>query len=502
MSMEANLPVIVGVAGVLDRNPRRGEEKESLVLVKEALVLAAKDAGSLELLNQLDEINLVNMVSWPYPDITGRLAALLPAPSQPHIVHGDLGGESPVRFINQLAQAIAREEIQIGGVCGGEARRSAMKALKHHQIPSHWTRPREEGFSEDPFDKVNPYARNYGLHVPTDVYPLYENSVYGANGQNFEEAQKESALIWHNFSKIAAQNPYAWISKVKTEQELLTVGEHNRMIAFPYPKWMVANNSVNSSAALIICSVAKAKELNIPKEKWVFIGAGAAANEPVDFLKRDNYHHSASMEVVLEKVLAFNHLEAKDLDLLELYSCFPCVPKMARRILKRPASDALSTIGGLTFAGAALNNYMTAAACGMVRTLRKGQDTGLLYGNGEYVTKNHALILSRRAPSLETILRDYSVQEEADARRGPIPELIEQFNGEAALETYSVTYDREGPKNAVLVCRNQLNQRFLANLPLTDQAGLRYLLNPISSLVGRKGIVWREEHKNYWRFKV
>ena len=54
--------------------------------------------------------------------------------------------------------------------------------------------------------------------------------------------------------------------------------------------------------------------------------------------------------------------------------------------------------GGLTFFGAPLNTYMTHAACAMVRELRDGGKLGLLYGQGEFVTKHHALVLSRQAP--------------------------------------------------------------------------------------------------------
>ena len=107
----------------------------------------------------------------------------------------------------------------------------------------------------------------------------------------------------------------------------------------------------------------------------------------------------------------------KAFDAIELYSCFPCVPKMARRTLGLGPDVQPTVTGGLTFFGAPLNTYMTHAACAMVRKLRDGAKLGLLYGQGGFVTKHHALVLSPQAPR-QTLAQDTSVQAEADRNRG------------------------------------------------------------------------------------
>ena len=81
--------------------------------------------------------------------------------------------------------------------------------------------------------------------------------------------------------------------------------------------------------------------------------------------------------------------------------------------------EATPTVtGGLSLFGAPLNNYMTHATCAMVRVLRSGDaETGLLYGQGEYVTKHHALVVARRPPDMP--LDDtYDLQARADSKRG------------------------------------------------------------------------------------
>ena len=103
------------------------------------------------------------------------------------------------------------------------------------------------------------------------------------------------------------------------------------------------------------------------------------------------------MEAVLEAAAALGG--SAGFDLVELYSCFPCMPQMARRTLGLGPEAVPSVAGGLTFFGAPLNNYMGHAAVAMVRRLRDapgGGGVGLLYGQGGYVTKHHALVVANR----------------------------------------------------------------------------------------------------------
>ena len=62
-------------------------------------------------------------------------------------------------------------------------------------------------------------------------------------------------------------------------------------------------------------------------------------------------------------------------------------PKLARRTLGLGLDHPTSVTGGLSFFGGPLNNYMSHAACAMVREVRAGAKLGLIYGQGEFVTK-------------------------------------------------------------------------------------------------------------------
>src|SRR5439155_22308337 len=122
---------------------------------------------------------------------------------------------------------------------------------------------------------------------------------------------------------------------------------------------------------------------------------------------RDQFQHSHAQDAVLERVRDQAGSVA-DIEVVELYSCYPVVPKMARRTLGLSANAQMTATGGLSFFGATFSNYMTNAAAGLVRVLRQRPGKlALLYGQGEYVTKHHALILASREPDRTMLDPEY-----------------------------------------------------------------------------------------------
>src|SRR3546814_10354199 len=177
--------------------------------------------------------------------------------------------------------------------------------------------------------------------------------------------------------------------------EIRAVTERNRPSALPYAKRMVAKSSVNQGAGFIVASLAEARRRGIAEDRLIHVGMGAAAREPASILKRDRYDHSVSMETAITRTLALNAMTAGDFDHVELYSCFPCVPKMARRILGWPWDRPATVFGGLTFGGGPIANYMSHAIVSMVETLRREGRYGFLFANGGFATDNHCIVLGK-----------------------------------------------------------------------------------------------------------
>jgi acetyl-CoA C-acetyltransferase len=160
---------------------------------------------------------------------------------------------------------------------------------------------------------------------------------------------------------------------------------------------------------------------------------------------------------------------------------------MARRTLKLGAEVQPTVAGGLTFFGAPLNDYMAHAACAMVRALRGGARLGLLYGQGGFVTKHHALVLSRQAPR-HALAQESSVQAEADATRRPVPSFVTEAAGKAAVESFTVIYRRGGEaERGVVMLRTAEDARALARVPARDGATLAHLTRMDRSPVGSLG---------------
>lgn len=478
------IPVIAGIGEIMDRPKDVIQSLEPLALMTEAARRADTDARGL--LREVDSIDIIALVSWRYDDVGAQLAERLGL-SPRRNVYGAIGGESPVRFLHEAARRIASGESSVGLIVGAEAQ-YAVGHAKRANVDLPWTpyaasAPKMKRAAE----YVHSLGHKLGVAWPISVYPFYDAATAHAWGQTPAEAQAESALLWSRYAAAAARNPFAWIKTPLTPAEIATVTPDNRIIGWPYTKRMVANPHVNQGAAVIVTSLAKACAAGIPEHQLVFIGAGASANEPRDWLARDTYHANPAQDAVLASMLQQAGGDGARFDALELYSCFPVVPKMARRNLRLTASVEPSVTGGLSFFGGPLNVYMAHAACAMTRSIRDGASLGLLYGQGEFVTKHHALLLARE-PQADTALQDAGAQAKADAQRGPIPPTDETPDGKAAIETFTIPHDTSGqPIQGVVIARLRNGARTLARVPAAHTDDLALLMSRDAYPIGVRG---------------
>ncbi|MBC7769381.1 MAG: acetyl-CoA acetyltransferase [Phycisphaerales bacterium] len=493
----ARIPVIVGVGQVNDRPADPFAGLDSLGLMLEAARAADADAGG-GWLKRLDSIAVVDQISFPeLGDVSLALAAGLEASPRLCTKTKYPSGASPILLLNEAANRIAAGEIESALIVGGEALRTAAqrKTAQGGGTSSDHEATRRVSTRAEP-----DYRQRYGLVAPVDVYPLYENAMRAALGQSLAQAQHESAEIWSRMSEVAAGNEAAWIRKAYTTDEIATPSPENRPIAFPYTKLVVANSSVNQGAAFIVTSLAAARRQGVPEERLVYVGYGAAADEAGNILHRDRYDASASMDVSLRRALALSGLESADLDCVELYSCFPCVPKLARRVIGWPAEKPITVFGGLTFGGGPIGNYMSHAVASMTGRLRDGAAHGLLFANGGYATQNHTIVLSRDARLAVREARAFNFQAEADAARLPVPPIDETYVGPARIETYTVFYNRDGqPRSGVVVARTPNGARFLAQVKGDDADTVALLTSGDTEAVGAEGSAVREADLTIWR---
>jgi hypothetical protein len=134
---------------------------------------------------------------------------------------------------------------------------------------------------------------------------------------------------------------------------------------------------------------------------------------------------------------------------------------------------------------------MTHAASSMVRALRGQQNSiGLLYGQGGYLTKHHAIVLGSQASNTSQLSHAYSVQDIADSRRSSVPELNLTFKGQAAIETFTVLYKRDASiSHGVVILRSADGTRQLAKVNSADIFSMQALTNLHKSPIGLSGRV-------------
>lgn len=503
--MEADahhIPVIIGIGEITQKKVADlSQALEPLALIEQSVRLALQDAGGLNA-GAIDSVRVVGQASWTYRDLAGAVAKRLGL-RHAHTFNGPMGGESPVRLLVDAAADIAAGRSSVALLCGAEALRTLAMYGAAGRTPA-WSDRDPDARLPVAEDFVSESAARYGLALPLDVYPLYENALRAHWGQSLEEAQAESGEIGSSMSRVAAANPYAWGGKFRSAADVVGVSEDNRPVTFPYQKFMVANLAVNQGSAVVLTSLARAREAGIADEQLVYVWGGAGAHEPYDFLARDRYDHAPAMAAVLSHTLARHALTSADVQLFELYSCFPCVPKLARRQLGLPVDAAMTVAGGLTFFGGPGNNYMTHGVTGMVRALRDGGgECGLLYGNGEYVTKHHAAIVSRRPPPDGVLVANDDLQPAVDAAYGPVPVLVEAYEGPCTIETFQLRFDAKGrPERATVIARTPNGERSLARVTEAEGDVLAWLASGRDEPVGRAGCIFeRGDGWTHFAFK-
>jgi hypothetical protein len=260
---------------------------------------------------------------------------------------------------------------------------------------------------------------------------------------------------------------------------------------------MNAFNTVNLASAIILTSTSFAKQLGTPESKWVYPLGGAGTKDADEFWKRPNFYSSPSISRSIDASLKVSGATKEEMDILDIYSCFPIVPKIAAQHLGLPVvggNKPLTVLGGLTSFGGAGNNYSMHALTEMTRQLRDGKgDKGLVLCNGGVLSYQYVVILSKEPRKDGFYPTDNPLPPQITDV--PVPELIFDPDGEAVVETYTVELNRDGsPLRAHIIGRlKSSDKRFLANHG--DDSTMRKMASGVGEIVGKSGWVWQDGEK-------
>jgi acetyl-CoA C-acetyltransferase len=390
------------------------------------------------------------------------------------------GGNSPQQLISEFCGRIATGELGIVLIAGAENISTArhLKVTGEHPDWHEEVEGDVENRGLGLKGMISQYEMSHGLVGAPPSYALAENARRGRLGLDRKSYAQTMADLFAPFTRVASANPYSSFGVRETDaDQLIEVGEHNRMIAEPYPLKLVARDQVNQGAAVLLTSVGKARELGIPSEKWVYLhGHSNVTEKPL--LEREDIGASPAAQMASRAALSAAEIDVSDVRFFDFYSCFPIAVSNAACDglgLSNDDPRGLTVTGGLPYFGGPGNNYSMHAVASMVERLRgEPESFGFIGANGGMLSKYSAAVYSTKpAPWKER--DDRALQARLDA--APRPAISHEADGAGIVETYTTVFERGRAAYSVVVGRLQATgERFLAMTEKGDDVTLQAML--------------------------
>ncbi len=412
---------------------------------------AADDSGATAVLESLDSIDVVYCQTWQYDNAPARLAEKLKA-TPTRSEYSGIGGTTPQVLLQDAAARILAGTSNSALIVGAEALATKRAFKKNGNSPIYSFPPADKR----PFPWEAPFNSSELAHEVSQAwltFALFDNARRAARGTGLDDYRTELGQMFSPMTKIAADNQDAWFRIARSVEEIVQPCPDNRMVGYPYTKYMVSVMDVDMAAALLLTSHEQADALGVPKDRRVYVRGWCYATDPVYVAQHIDLAQSPAMAAAANEALRIVGIGADDVAHLDLYSCFGSSVNFARDVLGITSGDSrpLTVTGGLPYHGGAGSDYMTHSIATMVEKLRSDPDSyGMVSGVGMHMTKHVYGIYSTQPGDVEPPNQE-SIQSRLDSQ--PQCNIVENYNGEATVATYSVIHSRDGEiDKAVLVC--------------------------------------------------
>jgi acetyl-CoA C-acetyltransferase len=378
------------------------------------------------------------------------------------------GGNTPQWLMSRACQEIAAGELETTLICGAEATRSMKLADPGSDFLSAATRDRsgEEG-ERDPVvgaaihGMVGPAEVDAKLMRPAEIYPIFENALAAGLGTTPEESRQRIAAFMTRSSEIAAKNPFAWFQQVRSSEEIAKASPENRLTAEPYTKCMNSFANVDQGSALLVTTLAVAREAGLA-DQCIFPWS-AANNSDLVPAARPELAGSPAIRAAGKATFAAAGVGLDDIDCFDFYSCFPVAVEIGAGEIGLALDDprGLTQTGGMSFFGGPGNNYTSHGIAAVALRLRESGRLGYVSGNGGVLSKHSLGIYGIEPPPGGFRLADTSAEQaEID---GSAREIAQAAEGDATVDGGTVVYDRNGdPAAAPIIASLADGRRIVA----------------------------------------
>ncbi|WAC56167.1 acetyl-CoA acetyltransferase [Gordonia sp. SL306] len=484
--LDPNTPVVVGVGQASERLTDTGYEGLSEAdLAARAVEAALTDSGvaapsiAAEIdtvvgVRTFEESSPLSTSPLGRPDNMPRAVAKRIGMDPRRAVVGVTGGQSPQSLLTEFAVEIQAGRSTAAVLFGAEI----MSTVRH--LMSTTPEDRRPDLSEQVGGQLEDrgYAiagltshqeAKHGLIAPMTQYAVLENARRHRLGLGRDEYARTMGELFAPLSQIAAGNPHAAAPTARGADELVTVGDDNRVVADPFTRLLVARDQVNQAAAAVILSVGQARALGVDPSRWVFLHGHADVREQT-LMKRPDLSTGPAAAAAVSHALDVAEIGLDDVSFVDIYSCFPIAVSNVIDPLGITADDArgLTLTGGLPFFGGPGNNYSLHAIAEAVERVRTAPESyALVVANGGILSKTSVGVYSAR-PDAWHPADSAGVQEEVDS--APTVRPIDYADGPATIETFTVVPGKDGRRKGVVIGRVTDGARFVANVDEDDDA--------------------------------
>jgi acetyl-CoA C-acetyltransferase len=439
------MPVLVGVGTASD-------DAEPSELMAAATWAALADAGGTGLAGAVDRV-AVPQGSWSYPDPARLVADRVGASgATTHLAELGIPQQS---LVNDALAAILSGASDVAVVVGGEARRWARDQEKAGRAPTETAQPdavpdvvrRRLG------PVVEPVEVAHRLWDPVQQYAMIDNALRAAEGRSVAAHRAEIAALWARFARVSADNPRAAFGRVVEAGWIDTPSADNRPLAFPYNKWHSTQWTVNQAGALVLCSVEAARRRGVPPDRWVFPRVGLESSHEVSLLRRTRMGAWPAMGVLGETAATWLGRAMADIEVTEVYSCFPAAVRVQQRALGLDPTGTPTITGGMAFAGGPFNNFVLQSMAAVADVLRADPDgLGMVTTVSGLLTKPGLGVWSARPEARPPLLADLAYEVASVTGVLEAVATLDGYDGAGTVATYTVTYDGVDPVRVVAVC--------------------------------------------------
>jgi acetyl-CoA C-acetyltransferase len=450
-------PILVGFGTVTRHEEDYRRALEPMDLMLEAVTKAGIDTGTPQILRGTQYIG-VPQGRWRYRNPAGEIARSIGAHAANTVLTSV--GVLQQTLIGEACASISRGERDTTLVVGADAGYRLLRAQiagaaltdrQQHDDPDIVLAPAEE--------LRHPVELRAGMKMPVGLYAIIDSALRARSGLTLTEHRDRLADLGEQFSQIAAANPHAWQRQPLTAAQIRDASDRNPMQAFPYTRAHCSTWNVDQAAALLFCSVARAQDLGINPAKWIYPVASTESNHMVAVTARADLTTCRGAEVAGKAALEAGDLTSRQLDLVDLYSCFPVAVQQYAEALDLPLTGDLTVTGGMPFAGGPYNNYVLQATCRIAELLREGRGRNALVSCVSGVLTKQAYGLWSMDPAPHGFVHADVTGEVA--RQVRALDVLADYSGEATVAGYTVLHGRDQKPRGVAVLDTPRGQRAL-----------------------------------------